>query len=165
MLGLQYLLSFLQFDDGSTIAFGFLTFMELWIPTWRIATQLLLSLAFPIGIYLHFREQARRHVFLNLSWAIFAAAAATTYMFYESGPRIKHGNFLWTSYSAIFLLMFASTFFLMEQYALERRRKLGDGDSVNRPLTLRTALKATLFGLHVIFGIISFFRFQSSLVF
>ena len=102
MLGLQTLVSYGQSDNESAVAFGFLTFMELWIPTWRIPIQLLLSIVFPVGLGLLYARQASRHMFLRFVWTVFVCAMLVTYSLYESGPRKWHGNFLWTSYNAVF---------------------------------------------------------------
>ena len=52
MLGLQYLLVYGSQDGGSTLVFGVLTYMRIWLPIWRIPIQLLLSLAFPLAVSL-----------------------------------------------------------------------------------------------------------------
>ena len=125
MTALQTVMSYVVSDGSSSIAIGFLTFMKLRLPTWRILIQLLLSIVFPVGVGLLYAKQARRDTFLGFSWTVFICAILVTYMLYESGPRMRHGNFLWTSYNAIFLLMFASILFLVEQYARELRHGQG----------------------------------------
>ena len=159
MLAFQYLLYDVNSSDGSAVAFGFLTFMQQWIPSWRIPIQLLLSLVFPIGVYLRYRENARRHLYLNMSWVLFAVAAGITYVLYETGPRIEHGNFIWNSYSAIFLLMFASALFLMEQHAHERQLEIGELHVFGIKLSRSVAFLMLLFGLHVVSGITYYMRF------
>ena len=121
MLGLQAMLSYVGSDGGTSVRFGFLAYLKLYLPTWRILIQLLLSIVFPVGVSLLYARQAGRHLFLSFAWTVFACAILVTYLLYESGPRVWHGNFLWTSYSAVFLLMFASTLFLLDQYVRELR--------------------------------------------
>ena len=162
MLGLLALITYVDFDDGSVIEIGWLTFMKNYFPTWKIAAKFLLSIAFPIGVTLLYAKQACQNLFFGFAWTIFACAILVTYSLYETGPRMMHGNFLWTSYSAVFLLMFASTHFLLEQYI----RELRNGDSSLQLFGLRFsrrfAISLLLFGLHVISGIAYCERFLST---
>lgn len=162
-VGMQMIISYGEFDEGSYVAVGFLTFMKLWIPTWRIPIQLLLSVVFPLGIGLLYAKQARRHLFLTFAWTVFICAILVTYSLYESGPRKWHGNFLWTSYNAIFLLMFASILFLVEQYARELRHGQGRLQLFRLRFSRRFALASFLLGLHVLSGIAYYYRFTFNL--
>ncbi|MDE2749026.1 MAG: hypothetical protein OXI34_08690 [Chloroflexota bacterium] len=159
MLGLAYLLTYYHYDDGTVIAVGFLTGMKYYVPTWRIPIQLLLSLAFPLRLYICFHKEARQHAYLNLSWLIFGVGAIYAYWLYED-PRIKHANFLWSGYSAVFLLMFASMLFYIER----RRSNVASAETGKLRLfgvhfTRREAFVMLLFGLHVISGIAYYARF------
>ena len=160
LLGLLYLLVYFDFDDGSSIAIGFLTFMKSYIPTWRIPIQLMLSLVFPLGVYICFWNEAREHTYLNMSWLNFAIGAAIALLLYEEGPRIYHGNFVWSGYSAVFVLMFASILFFVERV----RSRIASGEAVNHRLfglrfTGRDAVVILLFGLHVVSGIAYYYRY------
>ena len=159
MLGVMALLSYVDYDDGSAIEIGFLTFMTLYVPAWRIPIQLMLSIVFPVGVRILYARQARQNLFLSFAWTVFACALPVTYLLYESGPRVWHGNFLWTSYSAVFLLMFASMLFLLEQYVREFRRGCGSLQIFGLRFTWRFAFALFLFGLHVIGGIAYYLRF------
>ena len=161
MLGLQYLISYFNYVDGSTISFGFLVFTRYWIPDWRVPTQLLLSLAFPLTVYLLYFSEARKHLYLNLSWTVFAASALATYFLYESGNRINHGNFLWNSYITVFVLMFASVLFLVQQYQRSRLSWLEDYQSMPSRMSLKFCISFVLFGSHVFFGIGYYIRFMT----
>jgi len=159
MLGLAYLLTYYHYDDGTMIAVGFLTGMKYYVPTWRIPIQLRLSLACPLGLYIGFYTEARQHAYLNLSWLIFGVGAIYAYWLYED-PRIKHANFLWSGYSAVFLLMFASMLFYIER----RRSNVASAETGKLRLfgvhfTRREAFVMLLFGLHVISGIAYYARF------
>ncbi len=157
MLGLQYLISFADFADDSIISFGVFVFFRYYIPDWRVPIQLLLSLAFPITVYLLFFTEAKKHLYLNLSWTVFAVSAFVTYCFYESGLRIGHGNFLWNSYIAVFVLMFASVLFLVQQYV--RSRLDAEHQSMPSRLALKFSISVVLLGSHVFFGIGYYVRF------
>ncbi len=159
MLGLQYLISYFNYADGSTISFGVFVFTRYWIPDWRVPIQLLLSLAFPLTVYLLYFAEARKHLYLNLSWTVFAVSALTTYCLYEAGDRIHHGNFLWNSYAAVFVLMFASLLFLVKLYERFRLAKLEDFQSTPSRMSLKFTIAMVLFGSHVFFGIGYYIRF------
>lgn len=161
MIALQSLITYVDFDDGSSIAIGFLTLMNLYTPIWRIPVQLLLSIVFPIGVGLLYAKQARQHLFLSFAWTVFICAILVTYMLYESGSRMPHGNFIWTGYSAVFLLMFASTIFLLQQYVRELRHNRGLLQVFGLRFSRRFAVASFLFSLQVIAGIAYCFRFLS----
>ena len=159
LMGLLYLMTYVSQDTSSAVAFGFLTFMQHWIPTWRIPIQLVLSLAFPLVVLALYFERARRHLYLNLCWVIFAVSAVMVFTLYEEGLRFQDGNFLWSSYSAIFLLMFASLLFLVEQHRRETQLGCGDWIFLGIPVSRKTAIASLAFGLHLLSGIAYYYRF------
>lgn len=159
LMGLAYLLVYESADRNSTVAIGFLTTMRQWIPIWRVPIQFLLSLVFPMAVFALYFKQARRHLYLIMCWVIFAVSAAISYSLYEEGPRITHGNFVWTGYAGSFLLMFASLLFLLEQYAREWSLGLGRFTLFGTRFSRRATLALLLFGLHVISGIAYYYRF------
>ena len=159
LLGLQYLVNYGNGGDG--IQLGILVFARLWMPVWQIPIRLLLSLAFPLCVYLLYFAEARKYTYLNISWLIFFVGMLYMYFFNVSGWRFDHGVFSWTGHSVIFALMYASVQFLVERYAMERRRMLEDGNTSRQLFSIRFILVAATFGLHVIAGIAYFFRFQS----
>ena len=159
LTGLLYILTYESQDRGSTIAFGLFTFVQQWIPTWRIPFQFLLSLVFPLAVIALYFEQARRHLYLKMCWVVFTVAAATMYLLYEDGPRLTDGNFVWGSYNAIFLLMFASLLFLVERHAHESQLGCGNWTICGAHISRKMALATLLFGLHVISGIAYYYRF------
>ena len=157
LLALQYLV---EYGDGGGIQFGLFTLLRLWLPVWQIPIRLILSLAFPLSVYVLYFSEARKHTYLNMSWLIFFVGLGYMYFLTENSWRFYHSNFNWTAYSVIFALMYASVQFLVERRVAERRRKLQDGHGTRGRFSMRFAVVACLFGLHVIFGIIYFFRFQ-----
>ena len=112
ILGLQYLVSFVNYDDGTSITFGIFEFFRLWIPDWRIPIQLLLSLVFPLTVYLLFFSEARKHIYFNFSWTVFSVSATFTYFLYESGSRIDHSCGIAMSPFSMFASMFLQQYFL-----------------------------------------------------
>ncbi len=152
-LGALYLSTYINLADGSSIGIGFLTVLAHHVPLWRIPFQILLSIVFPAAVYLLYRVEARRHLFLNLSWVIFVVGALISLTIYEGGPRLTAGNFLWTSYIAVFVLMFATLSFLVERYSIERELAADESDLSQSSLSFRFIVAMLLFGLHVISGL------------
>lgn len=162
MLGLNYLLVYESESGGSGIAFGFLTWMRHWIPTWRIPIQLALSLLFPLAVLALYFERARRHQYLTMCWIIFLASALAAYTLYEEGLRFQDGNFLWGSYNAIFLLMFASLLFLIEQHRRECKSDCGGLTAAGFRVSRRAAIASLAFLLHLLSGMAYYYRFVTA---
>ncbi|MCY3831920.1 MAG: hypothetical protein OXG85_02815 [Chloroflexi bacterium] len=160
MLGLQYLVNFGNGDDG--IQFGVILSARFHVEsTWQIPFRIILSLAFPLSVYLLYFSESRKHTYLNLSWLICMLGLFFMYFFNVTGWRSNHAVFNWTAYSAAFALMYASTQFLMEKYSAARRRPIQVTEAMRRPVSLRPILVATMFGLHVGCGIVYYFQFLS----
>jgi hypothetical protein len=103
---------------------------------WRF----LLSISFPLVVYLVYWRDARRDLSLNLSWASFGFGAFFTYFMAEPG-RVIHGNFAWSGHITLLVLFVVSATFLTKQIRANR---------------LQAAAWASLFmlGLHVINGVV-----------
>ena len=160
LLGLLHLLAY-ESAGGSTYAVGLFTTMRYWIPTWRIPIQFLLSLVFPLAVLALYYERACRHLYVKLCWLIFAVSAAIAYLLYEGGDRLGHGNFVWGSYNAIFLLMFASLWFLLEQHRREQHQGSADLSVAGFRVSRRVAIACIAFALHLICGIAYYVRFAT----
>lgn len=159
LLGLFYLLAYANADSESAIRIGVFTFLRHWIPTWRIPIQFLLSLVFPLAVFALYFERARRNLYLIMCWVIFAVGVLPVYFLYEDGSRITHGNFIWGSYNAVFLLMFASLLFLVKQYAREAQSGLSDLTLFGLGISRKVAIAMLAFGLHLLSGIAYYYRF------
>ena len=159
LLGLLYLLAYASADVESAIRVGVFTFIHQWIPTWRIPIQLLLSLVFPLAVFALYFEQARRNLYLVMCWVIFAVGVLPVYFLYEDGPRIKHGNFIWGSYNAIFLLMFASLLFLVKQHAREYQSGSSDLLFFGVGISRKVGILLFVFALHLLSGMAYYYRF------
>lgn len=158
VLGGLYLAAFTGVNEGRGIALGFLTVLAEYVPVWRIPIQLILSIAFPALVYLLFLSEARQHIFLNLSWVVFAVAAAIALFVIDRGWIWRTGDFLWTGYAAVFVLMFASASFIIEQYSLERESATDVRNLPGSRLSFRFNLVMLVFGLHVLSGVAYYFR-------
>ena len=159
MLGMLYMLTYVNGTDDSSVAFGFLTYLQRRFATWQLPIMLFLSLVFPISVYIGYRKQARQNLYLNMSWVIFVVAAGMAYLLYETGARIDHGNFVWPGYSAVFLLVFASMLFLLEQHAREHKEGLGNVRIFGITYSQNMVFLMLIFGLHVLSGIAYYSRF------
>ena len=160
ILALEYLYTFAAgFRHGGTIAFGPLIFMDYYIPAWRIPIQVALSLVFPAGVCLLYVEEARKCQYIKLSWLVMAIGCLYLFTLYQDGGGLKSGNFVWTAYSAIFVLMFASLTFLIEQHKRERKSQGLETCRAGPRLSPRVGVGFALFALHVLSGIAYWHRF------
>jgi hypothetical protein len=110
-----------------------------------VAAKLALSIAFPLAVAALFAREAARDAALRVAWLAFLAGAFYAYGLAETGPRITHGNFLWSGQAATAVLFAASA-----RFALGRIRAAGrDGHGAR----LRLAACAVAFALHVASGL------------
>lgn len=77
--------------------------------------KFLLSILFPLLVYLAYFKVAVKHIYLNLAWVVFAFGAAYMYLLAEGGERLAHANFTWCAISTLFILFIISTTFLIQQ--------------------------------------------------
>lgn len=73
-----------------------------------LAVKLLLSLLFPLSVLAINFRRAKENSALMLAWVLFAVGAGIAYLLAESGPRMPHGNMLWSAQIAIFILFVQS---------------------------------------------------------
>lgn len=119
--------------------------MLLFTPPGWLFPKFLLSIAFPIVVYMLHFQNARRSTLLNLAWLSFVFGAFYTYFLAEGGNGWRAGNFLWSGQVTLFILMVASALFWLEQMAIA-------GETA--PLgQRRNLLCAAIFLLHVISGV------------
>ncbi len=161
LLGLFYLLTYASAESESAIRIGVFTFFRQWLPTWRIPIQFLLSLVFPLAVFALYFERALRNLYLIMCWVIFAVSVLPVYFLYEDGPRISHGNLVWGSYNAVFLLMFASMLFLVKQHAREAQSGSSDIMLFSIGISRKMAIAMLTFGLHLLSGIAYWHRFAT----
>lgn len=96
----------------------------------------LLSLVFPLYIFFMYRNDCRKDFHFVYACTLFIFAWLSYAFLYESNHP-QHGNFGWSSYTAVFLLFLASFKILALNFAKDARSYCG----------------AALLALHVIFGI------------
>ncbi|MCS6872620.1 MAG: hypothetical protein NZ571_14320 [Anaerolineae bacterium] len=142
MLAVQYIVTYTDTQRAS-VGIGWLEFFRYYrTEDSEVFAKLALSAIFPVVVYgLHLR-QVQRNDYLNLAWLVFGAGLVWSYLFYEQGERLSAGNFVWSAYAALFVLMFSTLLFLIKQYATKPFR-----------LSWRLGLSIAAFLLHVCFGV------------
>ena len=73
----------------------------------HLGTKFVLSLLFPVGVYVLYFREARTSLRLNLSWLAFLVGASFTYLVAEK-KRVLDGNFTWGAQVALFVLFVES---------------------------------------------------------
>lgn len=140
LLGWQYLHTYTGNGSKSSVAFApFLVARH--YSDWLLP-KFLLSIAFPLVVTIVFFRRALADIRLGLAWLGAALGAFYFYCLIETGDLTFHGNFGWSGVIAFFVLFFAATAFLLDQWRLHPEEKW--------PLILSTAV----FCLHVISGMI-----------
>jgi hypothetical protein len=99
--------------ETSSIIFA--PFLVLNIYSVNLFPKFLLSILFPVSIYVLYFEKARRDFMLNTAWLIFIFGAIQMYFFAESGPRLMDGNFWWSAEIGVFILFAVSIAFLIKR--------------------------------------------------
>jgi hypothetical protein len=146
VLGFQYVVAYGK--PNISVAPGYSQSLQDWTTQWKIPFQFCVSILFPALVYgLHF-AQARRTPYLNLAWVILFIGAFQMYFLYETGPRERHGNFIYGGYAASFVLMFVSVIFLLREYGTITLSWRGIAQ-----LDWKFKLIGIVFALHVISGI------------
>ncbi len=122
--------------------------------------KFLMSILFPLLIYIFYFKAAIRTSYLNLAWLVFAFGTAYMYLLAEGGERLAHANFTWSAICALFILFIVSTTFFIQQI----RWKVIDPNREDHPIEPRSSSSQFLsrvkisiivcvLGLHIVSGI------------
>ena len=122
--------------------------------------KFLLSILFPLLVYIFYFKAAVKTLYLNLAWVVFAFGAAYMYLLAEGGERLAHANFTWSAICALFILFIVSTTFLIQQ----TRWKMVLPSQTDSPIEARSfnsgllswakiSILVCVLGLHIISGI------------
>jgi hypothetical protein len=149
LLGVQMVF----FSNNSRILFAPLAVMRAWdrinpAASSALSLKILLSVLFPLVVYVSYWSQAARTLYLNLAWLAAITGAGFTYLLAEGGSRLEHGNLTWSGQIGMFVLFAATSGFLLEQ-----NRGWLNADKSHR-LTLQRALCLLTLALHLISGIL-----------
>ncbi len=126
-LGLGFVQTFLNPSGvlSGGIALDPFAFIARYEPISRwLLVKLLLSVLFPLLVYLLHWHAAWRDHRLNMAWLTFFSGAAAFYLLVETGFRAGDGNFFWGAMAASFVLFVASAQFWLMQSAPLRRGQL-----------------------------------------
>jgi hypothetical protein len=102
--------------EPSRIVFAPLELLLVWweMPITDILPQILVSVVFPIAVYLAYFPQARRNLMLNLAWLTFLIGEAYGLLLVER-PNTPSGNMTWSGKVALFVLFAVSLVFFVRQ--------------------------------------------------
>ena len=113
------------------------SFGHMWQPSYTIVIMKnLLSLVFPLYVLIMYRDDCKKDFHFVYACALFVFAWLSYAFLYESNHP-QHGNFGWSSYTAVFLLFLEAFKILVSRFSKDARSYCG----------------AALLALHVIFGI------------
>lgn len=121
VLAVQFSFNFVSGPRDSQIMFvPFHFFANRPAPIW-VLPKFILSILFPLCVYLGHWRSARRELALNAAWLMFGIGAAYAYLLVEglNGRVAGTGNWLWSAGITSFVLFVASTrFFFAHNQAL-----------------------------------------------
>ncbi len=103
---------------GSQLKIGFLTALRAVVKHPEI--PLLLSFVFPLVVLAFCIKDLKSDKFYRFAWLHMLINLAMTVMLYETGARLRHGNFFWGSYFAIGVVFILSVVKLDE--LIEKKR-------------------------------------------
>lgn len=95
--------------------------------------KFLLSISFPLVVYILFFKNAVKDKYVNMAWVLFLFGALYTYLLAESGDRMYHANFWWSGQIGLFILFVASAVFFVKQIYSDysgNKAKIGVGFTV-----------------------------------
>jgi hypothetical protein len=110
-----------------------------------LAPKFFLSIAYPLAVAICYWTRVVKEPPVLLAWLCFACGAAYTYLLAESGPRMDHGNFIWSGQITLFILFIASTALLLQTIRLTKKVWTSD---------YRAVICLCLFIVHSISGIL-----------
>lgn len=119
MLGLQYLVTYGD-PQRASVRIGFLQSLRYYgieVGLMDVLPSVVISIVFPLAVYLLYYKEAFKDDYFNLSWLTFGISFVWSFFFYEDGPRLNHGNFVMTASSTLFVLTFSAILFLVKHHA------------------------------------------------
>ena len=115
-----------------------------------LAVKLLLSLLFPLSVLAINFRRAKEDSALLLAWVLFVFGAGMMYLLAESGPRMIHGNMLWSAQIAVFILFVQSAAHISAYFG-------GALTTAPRGERMRAMASFACLLLHTAFGIALYF--------
>jgi hypothetical protein len=120
--------------------------------------KFLMSILFPLVVYILYSKSAIKTAYLNLAWLTFGFGAAYMYLLAEGGDRVSHANFVWSANSTLFVLFAASVIFVIQQSRVIWSKQSENAASENVgayrfQIPGRLIVCGYVFGLHLISGL------------
>ncbi|MGD8458128.1 MAG: hypothetical protein PVF83_17260 [Anaerolineales bacterium] len=158
ILGIQYFITYIPGIElidypGSGIKFRPFYVMSHW-SSW-LFPKFLLSIFFPLCVYISYYKEAKQNTELSLSWLTFFFGAFYTYMFAEA-KRPYHANFLWSGVTSLLILFITSLKFFIIQVKSKYQK------FVWGKLNIKAVVNMGVLGLHFICGIPWYIDFITS---
>jgi hypothetical protein len=142
VLGWQFWFTYTQ--GSLSLSKSHIIFAPLALFPWNyIPLRFLLSILFPLALFIIHRKKVLENFPLAFSWLVFLIGAFFTYFIAESGERLKDGNFLWCGQITLFILFVTSTIYL-----LQSRKTPG------KPYGWQRILLWSIFALHAGSGVV-----------
>ena len=120
------------------------------VPLYLLLPKLVLSILFPIVVYITYWKRAIKDLHFNFAWLILLFGLFSTYSFVEiklvSDKVSPAGNFTWSGLIAVFVLFVVALWYLL--------RQTREGISVERKERLRLAACGATLVLHIVFGVL-----------
>ena len=136
----------MYYGQGSDSRIEFAPFALLNDPLPVLAAKLAASIAFPATVTWLFPREARSDTHLKFAWRLALAGLLLQLVLAETGPRLLHGNFGWSSQIALFVLFVAA----LRVWA----RVLWRAEPADAATTRGLVAGALVLGLHLASGII-----------
>ena len=143
--------------NPTRIAFApFTQFIKWEVPLDLLFPKLILSILFPLVVYLSYWKFSHKDMVFNFGWLLFIFGCLSTYLFVEisiggnrEGQVIRAGNFMWSGLIGVFVLSITAALFWLRQ--LLSNFPNGKSDIVRFCITFLAFL------LHIAFGLIWYF--------
>ncbi|MBD1896731.1 hypothetical protein NDI44_14045 [Trichocoleus sp. DQ-A3] len=152
VLGWQFSLTYLSdptFIKGGKSSIVFAPFKVMSFYSNSLLYDFIMSILFPLSVYILFWKKAKTEFSLNLAWLVFLVSIFYIYFLGESS-RMYAGNFLWGGQITLFILFVYSILFLFKQQNLKDFYFA----SIFYKLKTKFFFCLLLFGLHFINGLV-----------
>lgn len=147
VLGWQYYYAFATMVESKIMIAPFELYESLSGDMSWLFPKFILSIAFPLSVYMTDFYNARRDGWLNFSWMVFFVGMFYTYFLVQSGPEMRAGNFWWSGEIALFMLCLLS----MRNFIQGVGGVFSSGSAKHR---IKVSFVVAIFGLHLISGIL-----------
>lgn len=113
VIAIQMLMLRTSSVGGGSIAIAPFALLNIW-NTHDLALKFVMSILFPLIVYILYFRKARYDLEFNLAWLVFIFGAFYAYFFVES-DRVAEGNFIWSGQITLFVLFVVSAAFFLRQ--------------------------------------------------